>query len=95
VPSRKEVADVVHEALLSRWPGRFRAEQLADHVALGEGGLDLDSIEIVELLLECEERLGYADGSGGSEELLEAGPISVGRAIDHISRPGRVRSPSR
>ena len=95
MPNRQEVADVVYGTLLTRWPGRFRAEELADEVALGEDGLDLDSIEIVEVLLECEELLGYADGSAGSEELLEAGPITIGRAIEHISRFERVGSPSR
>ncbi len=32
--------------------------QLEDELALGEGGLGLDSIEIAEVLLACEERCG-------------------------------------
>jgi hypothetical protein len=89
----QEVARAVHGMLLTRWPGRFRLDQLADHVQLGEDGLGLDSIEIVELLLDLEEQMPY--GSGGAEELLDAGPITIGGMIDRISRPPHERLPGR
>ena len=82
--ARPETAATVHEVLAKLWPGRFDAGQLADDLSLGKGGLGLDSIEIVELLLESGDRLGVPGHS--AEELLEAGPISLGLLIDHLAR---------
>jgi acyl carrier protein len=92
VANRQEVSAAVRDMLLARWPGRFSWDELADHVQLGKDGLGLDSIEIVELLLELEEQIPYG---GGAEELLDAGPITIRDMIDHISRPRRERSPGR
>lgn len=50
---------------------------------LGKDGLGLDSIEIVELVLECENRAGREDGI---EELLDGGAVSIGRLIAHLAR---------
>jgi acyl carrier protein len=82
VVDRADALAVVREMVTSRWPGRFHGDQLADHVSLGDGGLGLDSIEIVELLLDCEERFGTA---ADAEELLEAGPVTVGRLIEQVA----------
>jgi acyl carrier protein len=74
----------VYGLITARWPGRFEnGNQVTDRTSLGTGGLGLDSIEIVELVLECEEQLGVA--ATRTEELLEAGPITVGRLIDHLA----------
>ena len=78
---RDDIAARVRELLVTRWPGRFHRAQLADDVSLGEEGLGLDSIEIVELLLE----LGEEGDSTKAEDLLDAGPISIGRLIDHLA----------
>jgi acyl carrier protein len=83
VGDRTETAAAVHRLILTRWPGRFGRDQLADGVSLGSEGLGLDSIEIVELLLETEEQLGT---NGGAGALLEAGPVTIGRLIDHLAR---------
>jgi acyl carrier protein len=83
VASRKQVATTVHDSLRTLWPGRFDPGALADDVSLGSDGIGLDSIEIVELLLECDERLG---NGARAEELLEAGPIRIGSLIDHLAR---------
>jgi acyl carrier protein len=74
----------VYEILATRWPGRFADDQLADRVSLGTGGLGLDSIEIVELVLECEERSGR---TRAAQELLEAGPVTIGRLIECLAQP--------
>ena len=79
--STRDTAVLVREILLSRWPGRFDPEQLRDHISLGEDGLGLDSIEIVELLLTCEEEL---EGPV-TEELLREGAIDIGTLITHFS----------
>ncbi len=71
----------MREALLGTWPGRFSAEQLTEAVALGEDGLGLDSIELVEVLFACEEA---CDGPS-SAPLLEDGPLTLGRVLDHFA----------
>ncbi len=80
---RAETAGVVYEALASLWPGRFEG-RIGEDVPLGEDGLGLDSIEIVELLLACEERLGMSSVAAGAP--LDSGPADVGRLIDHLMR---------
>ena len=54
-----------------------RVELLA-HTPLGSNGLGLDSIDIVEVLLECEERLGIVIAA----DLLDGETLTVGRLID-------------
>lgn len=54
--------------------------ELGDDTDLGSEGLGLDSVEIVEVLLGCEERYG---GSVGA--LLEGAPITFGRLVDHFA----------
>jgi hypothetical protein len=76
-------ADVVAAALRTLWPGRFGDDLPPEHASLGKGGLDLDSIEIAELVIECEERAGLP-GSRATQ-LLEAGPVTVGRLLDHLA----------
>jgi hypothetical protein len=73
---------VVHEALDELWPGRFGAEALSGDVSLGHDGLGLDSIELVELVIECQERVGLPTSEAVG--LLEAGPLTLGRLIDHL-----------
>lgn len=65
------------------WPGRFEPWQLDHDVPLGEEGLQLDSIDIVELVLAAGEEVGLPEGH--AESLLEGGPITVGGLIDHLS----------
>jgi acyl carrier protein len=49
-------------------------------VPLGAGGLGMDSVSTVMLLLECESRWGVAFPA----EMLEQQPLTVGRLIDHL-----------
>jgi acyl carrier protein len=71
--------------LESLWPGRFgEATPLRDDEALGAEGLGLDSIEIVELVLVCQQRVGLP--ADRADELLETGPLTVGGLIDHLAR---------
>jgi acyl carrier protein len=83
VTDRERAKTVVHEVLLDEWPGRFERAQLQDDAELGKDGLELDSIEIVELVLICEQRFAAGNGNG---TLLDAGPVSLGRLIDHFAR---------
>jgi hypothetical protein len=84
VSERAPAAAVVHDVIAARWPGRFTERELDGDVSLGEGGLALDSIEIAELLVECMDRLRLP--ATRVDELLESGPVSVGRLIDHLAR---------
>jgi acyl carrier protein len=54
--------------------------ELSDDTHLGSEGLGLDSIEIVEVLLACEDRYG-----AGAAELLEATPLTFGRVVAHFA----------
>ena len=83
VSDRASTDTLVHDVLHARWPGRFRGQELGDGVSLGEGGLGLDSIEIAELLVECMDRMEIP--ATRAEELLEAGPVTLGRLIDHLA----------
>jgi acyl carrier protein len=79
VKDRAGVAGVVLDHLVAVCAGRVHADGLADDTRLGRDGLGLDSIEIVELLLACEERYGTS-----VEPLLDGGPLTFGRVVDHF-----------
>jgi acyl carrier protein len=83
VTDRFEIATAIREACTDLWPGRFTADELADEVSLGKDGLGLDSIDIVELVLVCEERIGHRGYE--LDRLLEARPVTIGRVIDHLA----------
>jgi acyl carrier protein len=74
-----DVEEAVLDLLRSRAPlagsGALPAE-----LRLGAGGLGLDSIAMVELLLDCEQRFGLTTAA----ELLAGAPLTVGRLIAHV-----------
>ena len=74
------MSSIVRDLLLQRWPARFPAEALRDEVPLGQDGLGLDSIELVELVLACEDRAGRA----ATEELFRGGQLTIGRLVAHF-----------
>jgi acyl carrier protein len=63
------------------WPARFSAADLRDDVPLDDGGLGLDSVEIVEILFACEERWGVRVG----EELFDGAPLTIERLAEHFA----------
>jgi acyl carrier protein len=81
VPDGPAIAAQVREVLLSAWPQRFVPAQLRDEVSLGESGLGLDSIEIVEVLLACEEE----SGSPITEALFAVTPLTISRVVEHFA----------
>ena len=83
MPARSDTALVVRGALAELWPGRFDERRLREEVSLGEGGLGLDSIEIVELVLTSAEGVGVP--AYDADELLDRGPITLGGLIDHLA----------
>ena len=77
MPDAAAIAAGIRQLMLTRWPGRFRPIELRDDVPLGESGLGLDSLEVVEILFACEERWE----TRLTEELLEQVPLTIGRIV--------------
>lgn len=76
----------IRELLRSRVPLARALDDLPDSLQLGAGGLGLDSIALVELLLECEERFHLPP----SLPLLEGPPLTIGLFAAH-ARAGAGR----
>lgn len=77
-----DVADELQQMIRNHVP-TLADGGLGRDVPLGAGGLGLDSVAIVMLLLECEARWAVAFPA----ELLEQQPLTLGRLIDHLQRP--------
>ena len=71
-----DVSGQVH-AILS---ARQRGVELRPEMSLGSGGLGLDSIALVEVLLECEDRFGVSIAA----EMLEQPSLTVGLLVERI-----------
>jgi acyl carrier protein len=70
-------ADTVRNVILSTWPRRFTREQLGDDQALGAEGLGLDSVEVAELIIACEQACGRSD----TGELMTSARLTIGSVI--------------
>ena len=68
----------VLQALRRFLPGE-NVEEMSPDLPLGSGGMGLDSISIVEFLLECENRTGI-DTSG----LFEEKEMTLGRVFEYL-----------
>jgi acyl carrier protein len=79
--SHAQVVALVREIILTSWPHRFSPEQLANNVSLGSDGLGLDSVEVAELLIACEERFDIA----ATSELFDMIPLTVDRVAGHFA----------
>jgi acyl carrier protein len=80
VPDRAQTVIAVRQIITERWPQRFAPDQLDEDRVLGADGLGLDSIEIAEVVLACED-LG---GPQASPELFEAGPLTIGKLAEYF-----------
>jgi acyl carrier protein len=80
VNDEADVAAVVLDILAMTCPGRVSGVDLRDETHLGSTGLGLDSIEIVEVLLGCEEHYGTP-----VEMLLDGAPLTLGRVVKHFA----------
>ena len=78
-PAREaELARRVRELLAQRLG--LAPDQLSDDLALGEEGLCLDSVAVVELVLECER---LVEG-GAAPDLLTGGRLTVGALVGRV-----------
>jgi acyl carrier protein len=75
-------AAMVREIILTRWPGRFAPELLGENVPLGDDGLDLDSIEVVEVVVACEDLLGV---EALDEQLVRQEPLTISGMVAHFN----------
>lgn len=77
---RRPTAETLHQLLRAHSPLAAGHAELPAELPLGAGGLGLDSIAVVELLLACERRFGVAPGG----ELLAGPPLTVGGLLAHL-----------
>ena len=70
----------VHDILMAIWPARFASDKPEDETPLGEDGIGLDSVEIAEFLMACEDRSGV----GITEELFAVPSLTVGRVKEYF-----------
>lgn len=80
VPDRAQTVIAVSQIIAERWPQRFAPDQFDAERVLGADGLGLDSIEIAEVVLACED-LG---GPQARPELFEAGPLTIGKLAEYF-----------
>jgi acyl carrier protein len=78
---RELVVLVLRDIISTTWQGRFDVAELGEDVPLGEDGLGLDSVEVVEALLACEDRIGVDAG----DALVKVSPLTIGRVADHLA----------
>ncbi|HEX3583130.1 MAG TPA: acyl carrier protein [Thermoanaerobaculia bacterium] len=75
-----DVPDEVVADVYTILDARNPSVELRADTPLGSGGLGLDSIALVELLLECEDRFGVEIAT----EALTASPLTVGALVERI-----------
>lgn len=82
MPEPSPTRDDVRALILAHVETPLAADDLAADLPLGEQGVGLDSIAIVELLLEGEERWGVP-----VLDLIEGPPLRVGDVVEHFAGP--------
>ena len=79
--NREDIAATIRDLIVESWPLRFAPEDLADDASLGEDGLGLDSVEVAELLLTCEDTFDQP----ASSDLFERLPLTIARVADYFA----------
>jgi acyl carrier protein len=72
--------DDVRAGVYAILEARNRGLKLRIDTPLGSGGLGLDSIALVEVLLQCEDRFGV----DVTAEALAQSPLTVGLLVEKI-----------
>lgn len=80
MPRKTPLDAAVRDLIRTRAPAAAGDAPLPDDLPLGASGLGLDSIAVVELLLDCERRFGVPR----PVELLDGPPLTVGRLVKHL-----------
>jgi acyl carrier protein len=79
----------LRDLLARRTAGALDLGTLADATPLGADGVGLDSVAIVEILLECETEFGVRL----PPKLFDGGPVTIG-ALAAAIEAARARRPS-
>lgn len=74
------IGETVRDLVRSRAPFTRNGADLPDDLRLGSGGMGLDSIAMVELLLDCQRRFGIP----APVDLLVGTPLTVGLLVAHV-----------
>ena len=85
--SGSEIDEAVRDLVRSRAPLAQAGADLTEDLRLGAGGLGLDSIALVELLLDCERRFGVSMAA----ELLAGPPLTLGHLLARVRAPSSTR----
>jgi acyl carrier protein len=72
-----DLEDEVRDLVRGRAPLARGAAELPDELRLGSGGAGLDSITLVELLLDCARRFAVP----APVELLDGVPLTIGSLV--------------
>lgn len=80
-PVSVDVPEVIRGILRARVSDARYDAEAGDDISIGASGLGLDSVAIVELLLDCEEALGVPFPAA----LFDGTPLTVRRLIDHAA----------
>lgn len=84
LPTTVAATETVLRLIGDRAPLATRGATLQPELALGAGGLGLDSIAVVELLIECEAAVGIPF----PPSLFDDGPLTIQRLLTHVRRQG-------
>jgi acyl carrier protein len=90
---RAAALESVRGSVLRYSPNWRRAEDVREELPLGFGGLELDSVSVVQMLCDLEKSTGVRIPA----RLMGDGLLTVGKLVDHLShnRPesGRAGRP--
>ena len=81
-PATRRAELLVTAIVAERLPVALKPVASGRDQRLGADGLDLDSVTVVEILLECERQFDMAFPAS----IFDAGPLTVGRLIDHAAQ---------
>ncbi len=80
--SAGELRQRVEALIRGRLPSTRATHRIPDELSLGAEGIGLDSIAMVELLIECETEFGITIPPG----LLDPGSLTVGALVAVVTR---------
>jgi acyl carrier protein len=80
-----DLAAVVRRTVRQHVPSAWQTRDVPDTTPLGRDGLGLDSVGIVELLLDCEQASGVSFPMAAFGER----PLTVGILVEHVQRDPR------
>jgi acyl carrier protein len=80
--SNHDAGHLVRQVILRLRSSALTASDLSDELPLGPEGLGLDSVAVVELLLECETVFGVKF----PPEVVEGAPMTVARLVSIVDR---------